>query len=183
MAHHQAARPWPTRLLPQLQVTCDRGGLRARRFVVAAPGLHRVRGRRQRRARPRRWRATTSSTRWRRRGRTRPCVRRSLQRRDCGVAEIAGSIRVWRQAGRRSRRSAHRRRLAHPGLGQEPDHGLLRRAPSSASRRWRTRPSWCSPTATTSTTSSSAPSHAARTCCASRRPRRRAAPTCAPSYR
>ncbi len=40
---------------------------------------------------------------------------------------------------------------------------------SSASRRWRTRPSSCSPTETTSTTSSSAPSRAARTSCANRR--------------
>ena len=38
------------------------------------------------------------------------------------------ALRVRPQAGRRSRRPAHRRRLAHPGLGQEPDHGLLRRA-------------------------------------------------------
>ena len=54
---------------------------------------------------------------------------------------------------------------------------------SSESRRWRTRPSWCSRTATTWTTSSSAPSPAARTCCASRLGRRRAAPTCGASCR
>ena len=37
-------------------------------------------------------------------------------------------LRVGPQAGRRSRRPADRRRLAHPGLGQEPDHGVLCRA-------------------------------------------------------
>ena len=90
------------------------------------------------------------------------------------AAEPAGGTR--RAAARRqARRPARRRGLAHAGLGQEPDHGLLRRARSSASRRWRTRRSSCSPTATTSTTSSSAPSRAARTCCASRRCRPRAA--------
>ena len=47
--------------------------------------------------------------------------------------------------------------------------------------RWRTRRSWCSPTATTSTTSSSARSRAAASCCGNRRCRPPIAPTCAPS--
>ncbi len=54
---------------------------------------------------------------------------------------------------------------------------------SFGSQRWRIRPSWYSPTATTWTTSSSAPSPAARTCCASRRCRRRAGQTSASSCR
>ena len=83
--------------------------------------------------------------------------------------------------GRRARRPARRRRLAHAGLRQEPDDGVLRRARHPASRRWRTRPSSSSPTATTSTTSSSARSRAARSCSASRPCRRRAGRTCARS--
>ena len=54
---------------------------------------------------------------------------------------------------------------------------------SSGSRRWPTRRSSCSPTATTWTTSSSARSPGARNCCASRRSRRRAGPTCGASCR
>ena len=76
------------------------------------------------------------------------------------------------QARRRARRPARRRGLAHAGLGQEPDDGVLRRPRHPATRRWRTRRSSCSPTATTSTTSSSARSPAARSCCARRRCRR-----------
>ncbi len=52
-------------------------------------------------------------------------------------------VRGGRQARRRAGRPAHRRGLAHAGLRQEPDDGVLRRAVSSASRRWRTRPSSC----------------------------------------
>ena len=44
-------------------------------------------------------------------------------------------------AGPQARRPPHRRRLAHPGLRQEPHHGLLRRAASSSTRPWRTPPS------------------------------------------
>ena len=44
----------------------------------------------------------------------------------------------------------------------------------SASRRWRTRRSWYSPSATISTINSSGPSRAARTCCANRLFRRQA---------
>ena len=40
-------------------------------------------------------------------------------------------------ARRRGRRPARRRGLAHAGLGQEPDDGVLRRAASSCTRRWR----------------------------------------------
>ena len=67
---------------------------------------------------------------------------------DCdreGVAAPTGDRRVgvvWHTQGSR----------------QEPDDGLLRRAGRSCTRRWRTRRSSSSPTATTWTTSSSAPS-------------------------
>ena len=44
------------------------------------------------------------------------------------VAEAAGPVRGRQAAGRRARRPARRRGLAHAGLGQEPDDGLLRRA-------------------------------------------------------
>ena len=54
-------------------------------------------------------------------------------------------------------------------------------APSFGSQRWRTRPSWSLPTATTWTTSFSVRSLAARTFCASRQPRRRVGPICEPS--
>ena len=84
-------------------------------------------------------------------------------------AEEAAGRYAPATARRRAGRPARRRRLAHAGLGQEPDDGVLRRAGHPATRRWRTRPSSCSPTATTSTTSSSARSRAATTCCARRR--------------
>ena len=44
------------------------------------------------------------------------------------VAEPLGRFESGRAAGRRARRPAGGRRLAHAGLGEEPDHGVLCRA-------------------------------------------------------
>ena len=127
---------------------------------VPRPGplLHRLRGRGRRQAHqedgglppvPRRQRGGRGDAAG---GRARACERASRK---------AGRYEAGREARRRARRPARRRGLAHAGLGQEPDHGLLRRADDPRIRRWRTRRSSSSPTATTSTTSSSAPSPAA----------------------
>ena len=102
------------------------GRLCARAVPRPAPRLHRVRGRRQRRAGEEDGRL--------------PPVPRGADRggRDPARGRVAtGSVRVGRRsgplrvgpaAGRRSGRPAHRRGVAHPGVGQEPDHGLLCRA-------------------------------------------------------
>ncbi len=103
----------------------------ARRHVQSAqvpragPRLHRLRGRRKRQA-------------GQEDGRVSPIPRRG----DGGAGDparggAAAAAAKGRRAGpgarrrqparRGSGRPAHRRRLAHPGLGQEPDHGLLRR--------------------------------------------------------
>ena len=104
---------------------------RARRRVREAPvprsppPLHRVRGSRAAARSPRRWRATTSSTRSTSPSR-KPCARRARSR----LAGRGGGRDLRRRATarRRARRPAGRRRLAHAGLGQEPDDGVLRRA-------------------------------------------------------
>ena len=44
------------------------------------------------------------------------------------LQESPGRYEAGQQPGGEPGRPARRRRLAHPGLGQEPDHGLLRRA-------------------------------------------------------
>jgi type I restriction enzyme R subunit len=75
----------------------------------------------------RRWPATTSSTpcrwRWRRR-----CARASAARSAWTPRDRA--LRGGRKP-RPARRPPRRRGLAHAGLGQEPDDGVLRRAASS----------------------------------------------------
>ena len=56
------------------------------------------------------------------------------------AAEDAGRYEAGRKAGGKPGDRRVGRGLAHAGLGQEPDDGILRRVASSASRRWRTRP-------------------------------------------
>ena len=85
-------------------------------------------------------------------------VEETIRAAGAGAMELKEGAAAIRQetARRRNRRPARRRGLAHAGIGQEPDDGVLRRAAGARTRRWRTRRSWSSPTATTSTTSSSA---------------------------
>ena len=90
----------------------------------AGPRLHRVRGRRQRRP-------------CQEDGRVPRVPRRAdRRRRDATGGSVAAGggrprprrpLRVAPPAGRRPRRPADRRGLAHPGVGQEPDDGVLRR--------------------------------------------------------
>ena len=100
-----------------------------------------------------------------------------LQRAEVRIAEEGGRY----EAGRKPGGELGDRRIgvvvAHPGIRQEPDHGLLRRGhrprasdgePDRRGPHGPQRPR---------TTSSSAPSPVARTCCASRQPKRTAAPT------
>ena len=89
----------------------------------AGPRLHRVRGRWQRRPGQEDGRVPPV-----------PC-RADRRRRDAAGGSFAavgrrpaGTLRVAPPAGRRPRRPADRRRLAHPGVGQEPDDGVLRRS-------------------------------------------------------
>ena len=56
------------------------------------------------------------------------CAPRSCNTEAVGVAEAAGRYESRPPSGRRTRRPAHRRRLAHARLRQEPDDGLLCRA-------------------------------------------------------
>ena len=107
-----------------------------------------------------------------------------LQRASKGVVDESrrryeSGVKPRRGSGRPPNRGG----LAHSGVGQEPDDGLLRRGrhtgacdgePDGRGAHRPQRPG---------TTSSSAPSPAAKTCCASRRPKRRAAPTCEASSR
>ena len=58
----------------------------------------------------------------------RDAARRGAGARATGRRMRPRALRGRPQAGRQARRPARRRGLAHPGLGQEPDHGLLRRA-------------------------------------------------------
>ena len=68
----------------------------------------------------------------------------ALQREAKGVSEEPRwPVRIRQAARRRSRRPAHRRRLAHPGFGQEPHHGLLCWTDQSASWQWKIRRSSC----------------------------------------
>ena len=106
-----------------------------------------------------------------------------LQRAQPRIAEEEGRYETGRTSGRRTGRPPHRCGVAHPGLRQKPDHGLLLRLHRPRTRdgephhRRPHRPqrSW--------TTSYSVPSRAVGNCSASRPPRRRAAPTYAPSSR
>ena len=113
-----------------------RGRVRAAPLPGSRPRLHRVRGCRPRRRKRRRRRRAGQED-----GRLPPVPRgRDGGGRDpAGGGASAGGLRPdgSRGAGplrirphprRRAGRPAHRRRLAHPGLGQEPDHGLLRGA-------------------------------------------------------
>ena len=97
--------------------------------------------------------------------------RRRSRQEDGGLSPVPRRQprrRRHRQRLRPRRGSTRRRRLAHARVGQESHDGLLRRPPRAATRRWRTRPSSSSPTATTSTISSSARSRAATNCCVRR---------------
>ncbi len=122
------ATRWPPQRLPSCGVLI-KGVFEQERLARAAPILHRLRGHGDRRSSPRRW---------------------------PGYHQFHAVNVAWRAAATRrrvrvpgatddpdgDRRPARRRGLAHPGLGQEPDDGVLRRAHRPRTRRWRTRPSW-----------------------------------------
>ena len=101
-----------------------RGRLQPAPAARPGPRLHRVRGRRQRRP-------------GQEDGRISPVPRGAdRRRRDAAGGSVAagggrsrpgGPLRVAPPAGRRPRRPPDRRGLAHPGVGQEPDDGVLRR--------------------------------------------------------
>ena len=50
----------------------------------------------------------------------------ALQEETRRIAETGGRYEAGRQPGGDGRRPQDRRRLAHPGFGEEPDHGVLR---------------------------------------------------------
>ena len=74
----------------------------------------------------RKWPAITSTTRCGSRSRRR-CAPSSCKDGGAGARRGAGRLHVREDAGRLTGRPAHRGRLAHAGLRQEPDDGLLRR--------------------------------------------------------
>ena len=74
----------------------------------------------------RRWRATTSSTRCRWRW-ARRCARPSCAARGSRRREATGRYEAGRKPGGKPGRPARGRGVAHAGLGQEPDDGVLRR--------------------------------------------------------
>ena len=154
--------------MPQLEVLL-RGVFDKRRFLDLRPAFHRVRGRRR-------------QCRHQKTGGLPPVSRRQYRRggnharRQCRGDGIEGEQRrLLRQktARRRNRRQARRRGLAHAGIGQVADDGILRRAAGASSRRWKIPRSSFSPTGTTSTTSFSARSPAAMNCSGKSRCRRR----------
>ena len=126
-------KPWRTiegtsdapSAMPELRVLLE-GVFEHRRLPRPAAPLRRVRGR-GRRGDRQEDRRVPPVPRGERRGRgDDPGDRRAL-----GAAPPrrrgARPVRDALEPGRRARRPARRRHLAHAGVGQEPDHGLLRR--------------------------------------------------------
>ena len=102
-----------------------------------------------------------------------------LQRAKTRIAQEGdGRLRVRSHAGRRDRRPAHRGGLAHPGIGQEPDHGLLRRTHHPRARHGKPDGRPVDRPERPRRPVVSAPSPVVGTFCASRLCRRRAGPTC-----
>ena len=123
LAHHLRRRVGAG--VPHRTPGGDRGSVREAALSRPPARLHRVRGRR-------RW-ATRQEDggvppvpRGRDGGRRNAARGRAATRNQ--YRRGARALRVRPQAGWKSGRPAHRRRVAYPGLRQEPDHGVLRRA-------------------------------------------------------
>ena len=131
VAHHSRRGRWPRRPLAGDSGGDRRRRSRPRRFLAHGARLHLVRGLWRWPTSLRRWRATTSSTPSR--SRSAETLRAAELRLAVTAPGLSARTRRALRVGPEGRaassgRPACRRGLAHPGLGQEPDHGLLRGA-------------------------------------------------------